>query len=416
MRSGCTKTVFTHNHSTVENVAKEPVVRDVQSAAGGVVLSRQVNATDEGTFDVSEEVRTELPVKSAVVEKRRTLRALVKTVTHRNQGSVAPLPSGIGSSARSELTDGGLYNQTITTVTARPGAEIAKACSKTAFEHQDSSTSNVSTAPESKVESASQGVTNQRQVRATDEGTFDVTDTKTTELEQSRAVVEKQRTTHGLVTTTTNKAVRTVVDPLLNIGESFTKTLTPGACHDTVHREVTVDASDYRKWEAEVSLNHLYSKTVWFENATESQYKQLITDLQNLADNQETTWVARHRPPSSIRVSPEVRHTEVDRFDGQVNFTASWSPQSAGQTGSTDDIFVQKINEGYEIDNKSRYIRSYNTYTACGRGLKKLEQLMTASVVGGTIDISFSFQHDETWTLQRKILGAWTKITIGTKK
>lgn len=424
IRGTCQQNLFWHEHSTTNNQMSNPGA-ERRFPGGGVTTQRQVVATDEGTFDVTDSERTENSVSDAVVEQRKTLRGLITTRTHRSQRTPAPSPTKLGEQVRNAKTEGGLYDQTIVQVAATDAGTVASSCAKTAFEHQQSTVVNQATRPSEHTEEASGGRTRQRRINATDEGTFDVTDVVTEELEQRNAVVEKQRTTHGLVTTTTHKAVRAVSDPKLGIGDSFTSSLTPGKVHDTVHRKVEITDNDFRTWVAEVDLNRYYCYTKWFENATEEQYQQIIKEVEGRAKQKTNHWDSVDRAPGSVHVSPEVRHTEVDRYDGHVTFVATWSSAAAGQTGVKDKIFAnhtahntETVNDVYDIESinetthkkevvhcvKTTKVQHF-TISAHGRGYRYLNQyLQQVPAPLGTVSDSFSIDPVTlNWSFNRSI-------------
>ena len=181
IRESCRKTIFAHVHVKVENRKTDPGFAHVVEAADGVIVEKTVERTAEG-FDITEERTEEKPVGGAVVETARTLRAVSKSVTDRNQATVpsaADLVPGQRVSVRK--TDGGRNDVTITTMTpAGVGGTISESCEKNATRHVHSVTKNEAEAPTSEIEAAPEvNVEKSRTVRKTDENTVDVTDQTT---------------------------------------------------------------------------------------------------------------------------------------------------------------------------------------------------------------------------------------------
>ena len=172
----CTKTIFEHQHTTTENVKDEPSKKEVSEASGGVVHRLTARATEEGSWDVTEQIRTETPAPETSVEHRKTLRGSTTTTVNRNVSS--PLNSAnmkIGEVRRSDKTEGGLYNTTRTEVANEDVGNIAEVCSATSVMHSHSITDNVKDKP-SDVEQGDPGVNTEKvkTVRITETGSWDV--------------------------------------------------------------------------------------------------------------------------------------------------------------------------------------------------------------------------------------------------
>ena len=172
----CTKTIFEHQHTTTENVKDEPSKKEVSEASGGVVHRLTARATEEGSWDVTDQVRTETPVSESSVEHRKTLRGSTTTTVNRNVSF--PLNGTnmkIGEVRRSDKTEGGLYNTTRTEVANEDVGNIAEVCSATSVMHSHSITDNVKDKP-SDVEQGDPGVNTEKvkTIRVTESGSWDV--------------------------------------------------------------------------------------------------------------------------------------------------------------------------------------------------------------------------------------------------
>ena len=237
----CTKTIFEHQHTTTENVKDEPSKKEVSEASGGVVHRLTARATEEGSWDVTEQIRTENPVSESSVEHRKTLRGATKTTVNRNVSS--PLNGTnmkIGEVRRSDKTEGGLYNTTRTEVANEPVGLINVDCTKTIFEHQHTTTENVKDEPSKKeVSEASGGVVHRLTARATEEGSWDVTEQIRTETPVSESSVEHRKTLRGSTTTTVNRNVSSPLNSAnMKIGEVRRSDKTEGGLYNTTRTEV----------------------------------------------------------------------------------------------------------------------------------------------------------------------------------
>ena len=229
----CQKTIFEHSHGTTENVAKKPN-EEAQEAGGGKVYTQSARQTEEGSWDVTKREVTELGVKNAVVGYQKTLRGITKSVTNRNQA--LPLNGNglaIGESRSSKKTDGGLYDNTISTVEHENVGDIGIECQRTIFEHVDSTTTNQVSKPSSHTNSAGGGRYYQRSASLTDEGTWNVRNSETQETAVCQAIVESSTSLRGTTTTTTDKNVSTPLARSSQVGETCKSEKTPGGLYNT---------------------------------------------------------------------------------------------------------------------------------------------------------------------------------------
>ena len=194
----CAKTLFEHVDRDVAVKASE-YSGHVPAAGGGVHKSVTSRLNDEGSYDQVVTTTTELPVPGASKETAVTLRGTRVTTVNRNMATAAAASSAIGTTVRNDRTDGGRYNQTITTVSKTPVGVVRTDCTQTSEEHQHVTTSNVTSRPDAEVTS-SDGVIRARTVATTENGTYDVSDTVRTARAQTATctygtVLEKSSTT-----------------------------------------------------------------------------------------------------------------------------------------------------------------------------------------------------------------------------
>ncbi len=205
------------------------------SVKNGVLVERKVTKNPDCTSDIVNRVTTEKNVKGAVKVWRKTLRGTVESTTERSAAN--PLTGTgleVGETRRSEQTPGELWNNTVEKTTKDPAGEIASECQKTIFEHRDVKLENVPTAPENKeADEPDGGVIKQKSVRKTDENTFDVTETTTTEKKVEDARTVERKTLRGTSAATTDRnlsaaEVTTKTTTPITVGETRTVEKTPG--------------------------------------------------------------------------------------------------------------------------------------------------------------------------------------------
>lgn len=210
------------------------------SVGGGVMVRRQLRKNEDCTTDVVNETVEEKPVSGAVSETTRLMRGTRTVTMNRNQQEKAEL--GTANSVRNERTEGGLWNQTITTF-ARIFGWFRKSCRKTKFLHEHAETEVVESDPGFEhVTEAGGGVVTEKSVARNDEGGFDV-ETRTRE-EQSvpGAVVETRKFIDGVQLTTVNRGQRSAASAAgLKIGESVRNEITEGGLVDQTIVQASVE-------------------------------------------------------------------------------------------------------------------------------------------------------------------------------
>lgn len=240
------------------------------SAGGGVMVRRQLRKNEDCTTDVINETVQEKPVSGAVSETTRTQRGTRTVTVNRNQASKAELGDGEGS-VRNEQTDGGLWNQTITTF-ARIAGWFRRVCRKTKFLHEHAVTEAVEADPGfTHVTEAAGGVVTEKSVTRNDEGGFDVETRTREEQNVPRAVVETRKFVDGVTVTTVNRGQPDEASAAgLAIGESVRNERTEGGLVDQTIVQASVEPVG-RTGEAceQNALVHAHSRTEGM--GTESQ-------------------------------------------------------------------------------------------------------------------------------------------------
>ena len=184
----CGKTKFEHEHVETDNQAADPGALDAPAPANGIVIRKSVRRTDEGSYDVTTRTTTENPVENAVVVFRKTLRGTVVSRTHRS--AAAALDSAnmaVGETRRSEVTPGGLHNNTVEQTSPEAPGRIGESCEKQIHVHAHSVQSVVASEPTPIERAPGVGQVLRRQVQKNDLGSYEVTDTATDYSERSAA-------------------------------------------------------------------------------------------------------------------------------------------------------------------------------------------------------------------------------------
>lgn len=171
----CSKTIFHHRQGQTDIQGTDPGFTHVVDASGGVIHSKAVSRTSDGSYRIEDNTTTELPVSSASVRVHKTLRGVVKSTTNRNQGSpLATEGLGIGESVENSKTEGGLYNTTKTEATHESVGRISVSEEEDRHSKQRAEQSNVATDPGEPGVTFTTGKVEHKAVRITENGTWDV--------------------------------------------------------------------------------------------------------------------------------------------------------------------------------------------------------------------------------------------------
>ena len=235
------------------------------SVGGGKTVTRKIRKNEDCTSDVINETTQEEQAPEAVTEKEIRLRGTVETTVNRNMQSKATDEGlGVGESVRNEKTPGGRWTQTIRKVTAAIAGVLRTACRKTVFRHTHEKTENVKADPgESHVSNPSQGVIREREVRKTEEGTYDVTETTHTDVSAPGAVTETRKMIDGVVVTTVNRnQPEKASEEGLEIGDRVRNEKTESGLWDqTIERSSAQPAGKIEEACEQTALVHAHSET-----------------------------------------------------------------------------------------------------------------------------------------------------------
>lgn len=415
--SSCENTIFEHRHVDSENVATRPE-KEALPAGGGKIYQVQARATEEGSWDVSRTETTELAVRGAQRIKRKTLRGVTETIVHRNVADSSVSVSEIGDEVRVEQTPGGRWNRTETHAVPEPVGQIAKACSRTFMTHTNSTVKNVADGSQPDPYHREEKVNFEKslEVRRTEEGSWDVTERDTEhkevvvyghELEDLAKIGTVDRTIH-LHTLRNVKSEPDIHDPEDGWAHTGLSTqLNEHGSMDATWQEH--EAKELKKWELEVTHhNYYYQKTVWFRNASEDEYKDIVDKEVIAFNNKVRKWVDDDRPPANISITPSVNDTEfVNRYNGNITVRATWDLSQAGQEGEADKLLMEAYYNYRERDmTPDRVVRTVTKYRKVtqGRGKKLFNtiwnEMSLDTELKQTASKSFSFNvNTSVWTI-----------------
>ena len=208
----------------------------------GTLVQVSVAQNPDCTFRVTVQ-KTE--AKLNVEKSSETRKGLRGVVTSETTVATNPLPETgleLGEQVRNELRPDGLYDVTHVTVTKENVGDIGSSCERTVFEHQHAETRNEAVRPEDEADFAGGGKTYQVQSRATEEGTWDVTRTETTEIEQFGAQKTKQKTLRGVTETTVDRNVDNADVTVTDIGDRVSVEMTPGGKYNRTVTKVSKES------------------------------------------------------------------------------------------------------------------------------------------------------------------------------
>ncbi len=315
----CRKTLFEHTHSTTNVQSKDPGFEHSTEASGGKIVEKSVKRTADGAYQVDEQTTEEKGVTDSVVTVRKTLRGTVKTTLDRNQSEAAETTGlSVGDEVRVEKTPGGLYNNTKSSVTAEATGEIQRSCEKSGdVRHTDATTKNVAENPGGGCVSAGANIVNRKTVRKTEEGTFDVTEEKTT-YKPAKAVATTTWPLEKIVTTVVHHD--TELKPTATQGTASVTPDDAGAATTTISEYTpTPFETEWITWE---STTKTPSGTSTYNHGIKIFANLEKTNLDNIK-------------PSGSDVSISAHVNKYGLLDGVISYSNLKSWTRANSNGST---------------------------------------------------------------------------------
>lgn len=231
-----------------------------QTTTGTAYLSKALSAETitpgRGVYGNITERRDDYGIVQKVVTKttekeaaasgsyRRTTRGLITTRTTKNTSTRAKDPgvNAVGCSQTEELTPGGLYNTTVTTITPTSRPDSA-ACAKTLFETTSDQVSIRAGSVDSAPPTRETGTTVRKTSNLDDYGFAKTVTTTTTEHPVLKAEVEYRKVKRGLITRVVDKNIRATATIPTYIGESTSHSYNPGGTTNYTYTKITPSLS-----------------------------------------------------------------------------------------------------------------------------------------------------------------------------
>lgn len=250
----CEYDLFAYTHETTTGASSVENPSTSHIVSNGVTKSVRFSVDDSGFVSKTTRDKHERTVDNAVVTKNSTAFGTTTTTLYRNKSASAAGSLSTGAlgrkyaGSRVSRTEGDLRDvETTVHAGSATTTDISSECSKTLFEHHDSTTSAGGSGTPPEVDAASGGRVTRKSV-AVDAGTGFVTQrTETTqELEVMNSSVEKRYTARGTVTTVRNR--NTTVDPTAGdreVGMAVSKERTPGGLLNTTVTKTVPNEGTY---------------------------------------------------------------------------------------------------------------------------------------------------------------------------
>ena len=236
--AACSKTIFSHRHSSTTLQGSDPGFTHVEEAGGGVIRRKTVTQTEKG-FRVEESETEEKPVSEASERVEVGLEGTVRVVTNRHQQGKAPAPTAVGESVENTKTPGGLWNHTIRKRVLKSLVKLGEDCRKTFFSHSHSKSIVQGSDPGfDHVAEAANGIIRDKRVSRTSTGAYRVDESETTEKPVSKSNERIEKTLDGTVRTVTNRNQSSPAPEPTDIGESVENSRTEGGLWNQVIRKL----------------------------------------------------------------------------------------------------------------------------------------------------------------------------------
>ena len=390
--SSCERTVFEHQHAETRNEAVRPE-DEADFAGGGKTYQVQSRATEEGTWDVTRTETTEIARTGAQKTKQKTLRGITETTVDRNVDNNDVTVTNIGDRVSVEMTPGGKYNRTVTKVSKESVGDIGSNCETTVFEHRHVENKNVATRPAKEASSAGGGRTYQVQSRATEEGTWDVSQTTVEEKAVTGAQHMMRKTLRGVTETFVHRNVTDSSVSVTDIGDEVRVEQTPGGLWNRTETRVSHDAVGVIGKSCAVT-SVVHTDTVLFNvpdgRQPEPQHQVAAVNVENTVETRRTeegTWDVTERNVvfKEVKDGPvTVDHTHVKdvvkkvdvkfgRNIGTASDAASWAKQ--GEVGQNESVdFSVSLNDhgSYDVNSRKTVFREINQYKHGSTSLAEL--------------------------------------------
>ena len=216
------------------------------SVSNGAMVRRRVSKNADCTSDVQNETVTEKAVAGASETVSVSLTGTAKRTVNRSMAAKAATSGlDVGESVTNEQTEGGRWTQTIVRLVRNALLRISESCRKTLFEHVHATVDVQTEKPDfDHVSEAGGGVTVEKTVARTEDGSYRVTEQATEEKGVANAVVTARKTLRGTTVTTLdrNQASAASTDKLA-VGDEVQVEKTPGGLYNNRVTRAGADAA-----------------------------------------------------------------------------------------------------------------------------------------------------------------------------
>ena len=355
----------------------------------GTLVQVSVAQNPDCTFRVTvQKTEAKLNVEKAS-ETRRGLRGVVTSET---TVATNPLPETgleLGEQVRNERRPDGLYDVTHVKVSRESVGDIGSSCGRTVFEHQHAETRNEAVRPEDEADFAGGGKTYQVQSRATEEGTWDVTRTETTEIKQTGAQKTKQKTLRGVTETTVDRNVDNDDVTVTNIGDRVSVEMTPGGKYNRTVTKVSKENVGDIGSSCETTVfehRHVESENVASRPEKEADFAGggKTYQVQSRATEEGTWDVSRTTVEEAKDVTAQHVMRKTLRGVTEITVTRSTSDSSVSVSEIGDEVRVEQTPGG--LWNRTEIHASHEAVGVIGKSCSSTPVVHTDTVLSNVPD------------------------------
>jgi len=352
-----TQTIYDKTESKTDR-NQTTAVKDLVTVAGGVITERTAKKNDDGTFDNTETKKTAIAVTGQVEANTQTIYDKTESKTDRNQTTavkdLVTVAGGVITERTAKKNDDGTFDNTETKKTAIAVTGQVEANTQTIFDKTESKTDRNQTTAVKALVTVADGVITERTAKKNDDGTFDNTETKKTEIAVSTTLVQASGDLFDASTRTENEGqvlADTTTPGLSGVGTMLAKIVTIINKKSLFGRFNTVKQEDVPGPSTVETIDVPFDgdktvKIVIFRNHTSAALQALLVAT------------------LYYRVSPGVQLNRFGLLDGTL--TLSIDAGGGGGDGSYEPIYDEGFTE-YKSDIVNHFGKWYvRTYTITG--------------------------------------------------
>lgn len=215
-----TQTIFS-SRVTITSRNQSTSVSALVTVSGGIVTIRGSKKNEDGTYDNTETILTAIEAQNAIVERYQTVFEIGVSITHRNQttavNALVTVSGGVITRRTSKKNEDGTYDNTESTTTAVAASNAVIEKTQDAFSQGVTITNrNQSEAVADFVTVANGIITAQTAVMNPD-NTWNNTQKTVTAVEAQNAVIEKYQTAYEIGVSITNRNMSAAVAEFVEV-------------------------------------------------------------------------------------------------------------------------------------------------------------------------------------------------------